>query len=109
MTFMLFSTAVLIAASALGSSDTIYSDTFDLTADGCPDTSLRLTTSRIRYPNTNNSVRPFGDLTRFEGIWGHGLVSRAQMEVVQLRTGVLIHLAMPEPFDLQRRGLQIHL
>lgn len=76
---MLLSTAVLLAASALGSWDTIYNDTFDLTADGCPDSSRRLTVSRIRYPNTNNSVRLYGDLTRFEGIWGHATSNDAEL------------------------------
>jgi hypothetical protein len=76
---MFSSAALLIAASAFASWDTIYSDTFDLTADGCPNTSLRLTTSRIRYPNTNNTVRLFGDLTRFEGIWGHATSNDAEL------------------------------
>jgi len=76
---MFASAAFLVAASVFGASDIIYSDTFDLSADGCPDSSSRLSISRIRYPNTNNSVRLFGDLTRFEGIWGHATSSDAEL------------------------------
>lgn len=76
---MLASAAFLVAASVLGSWETIYTDSFDLDADGCPNTSSRLVTSRIRYPNTNNSVRMFGDLTRFEGIWGHATSNDAEL------------------------------
>lgn len=63
--------ALLLSASLLSAGDAVFSDTFDLSPDGCPDSSIRATRSHIRYPTTGNSLRYDVDLTLFENIWGH--------------------------------------
>lgn len=61
----------LLFATALAADPTLFSDKFELWADGCPDSSIRLRTSDIRYPNSGNSLRYDVDLTLYENIWGH--------------------------------------
>lgn len=64
-------TALILSTSMFGASDSVFGDTFDLTPDGCPDSSIRATRSHIRYPTADNSLRYDVDLTLFENIWGH--------------------------------------
>jgi hypothetical protein len=64
-------TALLLSTSILGASDVVFRDTFDLSLDGCPDSSIRATISDIRYPTSGMSLRYDVDITKFENIWGH--------------------------------------
>ena len=61
----------LLVAAMLGADPKLFSDEFDLWADGCPDSSIRLRTSDIRYPNSGNSLRYDADLTFYDNVWGH--------------------------------------
>lgn len=68
---MFATSALMLSASLLGAGDVVFSDTFDLSPDSCPDSSIRATSSDIRYPTTGSSLRYDVDITRFENIWGH--------------------------------------
>lgn len=68
---MFVTSALILSASLLGTADVVFSDTFDLSPDTCPDSSIRASRSDIRYPTTGNSLRYDVDLTLFENIWGH--------------------------------------
>lgn len=68
---MFATSALLLSASLLAAGDVVFSDTFDLSLDGCPDSSIRASRGDIRYPTTGYSLRQDVDLTLFENIWGH--------------------------------------